>query len=90
LGKFRITLGLNEVATVRSNLEKYELSNFPFIPCHTPRRLKGREHSMSSKNIFRYHLFDRLSSFLINLIFPFLKIKEWLKMNSIFKIHQFK
>ena len=38
----------------------------------------------SSKNIFRSYSLDRLSSFLINLIFSFLKMKEGLGVNFIF------
>ena len=77
-----LTLGIYEVFLERSGRKiwvKPEPRAEPYIPCYTPRRLKGGERSVvgakrrSSKNIFRSHLSDRLSLLIINLIFSVLK-----------------
>ncbi len=67
-----ITSGIYEVFLERSGRKIWvrgEPSPEPYIPCYTPRRLKGA----SSKNIFRSHLSDKLSLLIVNLIFSVLK-----------------
>ena len=46
--------------------------------------LRRAQRGLSSKNIFRSYSLDRLSFFLINLIFSFLKIEDGLGINLIF------
>ena len=79
----QITSGIYEVFLERSGIKIWvrgEPSPEPYIPLlYAPtterrRAQRGTERSgVSSKNIFRSYSSDRLSSFLINLIFSVLK-----------------